>query len=852
MEVTSINHHDTHAVIGGGKVQAFTINADAEFFEMMSSTIYSNKKLAVVREVLCNAWDANIESQNQKKPVLVDISDAKMTFRDFGPGIDPNRIGEIYCSYGKSTKRHDGVQTGGFGIGSKAPFAYTKNFSVTTIHKGTKSVFNISRGSTATNGLPDFRCMVSVPTTEPDGLIVSIPIQKADRKAFQKLVVDLAFMGGILVRLNGQIQKRVVYGDQLPFALVPSNLFPEHLNAQVSGHSRRSGDIKYFVKYGSVVYPLPQDFTKNRHITVETGTQLIKSMDLSVVFIAPPNSIGITPSRENIEMLDRTVDTLKALFTASNAVVKELMPKVIQKLLPTYKESMRTSFNVDILGSDTLFKMVGNPLLGYESWCYAIKERQHISKPLAVVNNPDSLLDHLHVEYAYNGWGHKEIAALLYAEDPTGEKILSRIKKKILKNYPLYGEKLFKVALEKGNVSQLHRELRLKMADKLKRMMIYIEKTLDTSRVTAQINGWSSDTMTSESIERLILESTREKHISHRLNRIIEKFLEETHIPHMGHLPILLAQSVASVERVYKGKSGIYDAHILILVRKKKDYEVARKLLVDTMKLKNVHLIPELDLLMKPEPVLKKQYLLQYTGNQAIAVERKDEDCKYFIFTPNSYMIPGLDGTKLNQKKINLDATLGRLLCYLYPNAILVPGVADATALEAQGMKNVLEVLADDVEAYFSDSRNHELLLINLENVQGYFRSYQLNSVLRFLTPTALLEVLGRKPQYLSDNRELPTVIHTFFYILAKQFTPKYGFQYVHRAASKTQNIFDAFFGDEVRKIVDDPLMQVFCNHLPNSHEAVKDEQKSVFQAAIAAAMQTVRLHQNLRKKAPR
>ncbi|NKX37731.1 hypothetical protein HGG70_07340, partial [Rhodobacteraceae bacterium R_SAG4] len=60
MEVTHINHKDTHAVIGGQAAEAFSISQNAEFFEVLSSTLYSNKKLAVVREVLCNAWDAHL------------------------------------------------------------------------------------------------------------------------------------------------------------------------------------------------------------------------------------------------------------------------------------------------------------------------------------------------------------------------------------------------------------------------------------------------------------------------------------------------------------------------------------------------------------------------------------------------------------------------------------------------------------------------------------------------------------------------------------------------------------------------------------------------------------------------
>lgn len=856
MEVTHINHLDTHAIIGGtGKVQTFSTKQDAEFFEILSSTLYSNKELAVVREVLCNSWDANIEGNKENKHVIVEISDSKMTFQDFGPGIPADQMGEIYCTYGGSTKRHDGKKTGGFGLGSKAPFAYAKNFTVTTINGGYKSVFNISRGTSATNGVPDLRCMVSVPSSEPSGVTVSIPILSVDQEKFIDLVKAVAFMGGMLVKLNGQTLKRITYNTELPFILVPLNDLPPHLHSKVESRSyHRNEDTKYFVKYGAVVYPIPEQFTASRSITVEAGTQLIRQKKLCVIFIAPPDSIGITPSRESLSMTDKTVETLKNLFAASSQAVKKVLPDVIDALVPLYKEKMKGSMNVSDMNPSTLLQVVKDPKKGYEHWCEQVKHRTALTSSNNLVQTVEALRTHLLYEYEVNAWGQKKVAEILFKGDPDGSKMLRVVKREIIKQNPLYGLQLYHAALKGKKLDDEEHKLRMFYLKKLARLCNFFESQ---GGVIAhmQVRGWDNDHYSGDRVLREVEENKNNRYYGGRLSNLVNHFLNSDKTRHLGYVTILLCQSQASVERVLKAETVTRHesrAFICVTARKKKDYEQMKKLLVETMKLKNVKLIPEMDVLPKPTVALKRQYLLRYEGNQPRAVAQTIENTNLYIYTPSSYLIPGVEGTKLNQAKLMIEPIVGRLLCYLYPNLVLVPGVADANELESKGYKNVFQVFAEEVEEFFNDPSNHEVLLNNLTDVRGYFRTYNLSAILRFMTVTKLLEVLGRKPQYFNKDRDLPVLIHTFFAMLSANLTPKFGIQYLHKAADRTKNIFDSFFGDEINRIVDDPMMVAFMSHMPSAHEKIKDEAIPVIVAGISAAMQTTILHQNLKKKAPK
>ncbi len=110
MQVSHVSEHITHAVIGGGKAVEFGISNSAEFFNILSSTLYKNQILAVVRETLCNGWDIHIEGGIQDRPVLVTVDSEKFVIQDFGRGIHHDDMGPIYGTYGNSTKKHDGQQ----------------------------------------------------------------------------------------------------------------------------------------------------------------------------------------------------------------------------------------------------------------------------------------------------------------------------------------------------------------------------------------------------------------------------------------------------------------------------------------------------------------------------------------------------------------------------------------------------------------------------------------------------------------------------------------------------------------------------------------------------------------------
>lgn len=307
MQVTHKQDFDTHAIIGGSNIVAFEVAQTAEFFEVLSSTLYSDKPLAVIREVTCNAWDAHVASGRTAKAIQVHVDEDELVIKDFGLGIPHDKIGQIYCTYGNSTKTNDGLQTGGFGLGSKAPFAYATHFSVTSCHAGVKTVYAISRGSSKTQGRPDCRIMYQGPTTD-EGVEVKIPVKNAtDAQLFKSIAERIISQGEMNAYLND------VLVETIPMSKSEEGF-------AFTRHAIGNSAHRIFVRYGNVIYPVDtneefeEDYRKVISFLDSMQDRRSYNQTWRVVFHADPNTISVTPSRESLSLSETTIETLKLLF----------------------------------------------------------------------------------------------------------------------------------------------------------------------------------------------------------------------------------------------------------------------------------------------------------------------------------------------------------------------------------------------------------------------------------------------------------------------------------------------------------------------------------------------------------
>lgn len=303
MEVAHSDDHVTHAIIGGTDKIDFTMSDDGFFMQMLSASLYKDQRMAVAREVLCNADDAHKE-HGVTRPFEVTLTTEKLIIRDFGPGIPHDMIGPIYATYGKSTKQGSDISTGGFGLGCKSPFAYTDNFQVTSYCNGTKTVYRMSKSDSEVGGKPSIVKIVSVPTTET-GLEVNINMANSgDVRSFMTRIVKVLANGEMNALLNG------TQAAVLPFSRMKHGYMLTTDDPLLEHHV-------LLVRYGAVLYPIPEheEYATLYGVAYRMVREVEgNSHNFCLILEAPPGSLSLTPSRETLTITPTTVQTVRTIL----------------------------------------------------------------------------------------------------------------------------------------------------------------------------------------------------------------------------------------------------------------------------------------------------------------------------------------------------------------------------------------------------------------------------------------------------------------------------------------------------------------------------------------------------------
>jgi hypothetical protein len=159
-----------------GEIGDFKIKASAKAFSILSSGLYANKIRAIVRELSCNAVDSHVAAGKQNTPFDVHLPnqlEPHFSIRDYGTGLSHEQVTQIYTTYFESTKTASNEFIGALGLGSKSPFSYTDNFTVTAIKDGKKGIYSAFING---EGVPSIALMMSEDTDEPSGVEVKFSV----------------------------------------------------------------------------------------------------------------------------------------------------------------------------------------------------------------------------------------------------------------------------------------------------------------------------------------------------------------------------------------------------------------------------------------------------------------------------------------------------------------------------------------------------------------------------------------------------------------------------------------------------------------------------------------------------
>ena len=358
-------HSSTHIVEKSGNFEEnqFSIEASAKAFMILSDGLYSNKILAVVRELSTNAYDSHVDAGRADCTFDVHLPTRLEPYfhvRDYGTSMTHEECMTLYTTYFRSTRNDSNDSVGCLGLGSKAPFAYSDSFTVEAFKDGIKRVYAAHRDS---NGSPTFCLMDTVATDEENGIKVSLPVERNDCDRFVR-----------------EASKTYQY-----FKVRPT------LNAELMYNTERSlltdkqgkwdfttarGDN--FVIMGQIAYPIEEESIGDHYDDKDKIANFLWNtsglrLHLNI------GDVDITPSRE---ALSYTAETKKNIRNVIKSVIKDIKTSVedaikaqptlylarkkyveIEQQCHSVKEAME-SLNKAIQwnGKDIFDEMVGNKI----------------------------------------------------------------------------------------------------------------------------------------------------------------------------------------------------------------------------------------------------------------------------------------------------------------------------------------------------------------------------------------------------------------------------------------------------------------------------------------------------------
>lgn len=335
---------------------------------------YSNPINSIVREVVSNCFDAHIEAEVDKPPVIrltgkgLNSSQTYISFIDFGNGMDPEKINNIYGSLYESDKRDTNTQIGAFGIGSKSPLAYSDTYWVITVNQGIKYSYLVS------NDGAEFSIvlMEQKETEESSGTSITIPVDDWDTDKFKDAIMEeLKFLKKVNIEgFNRSIpDNKIVEGKNFILSTWQDGVIDS------DDDSIRRYGYASSVKRDSMVICLGQvSYRLNKSIIEKEVEYEIEAFIRNPIGIKfDIGELPVTSKREDIRYTEEAVSTIISRMRKAKNELDEIdskqkscntIPEVLERLQPrVYNDNrLKLSSSVSVYYNGSLEDVYYTPV----------------------------------------------------------------------------------------------------------------------------------------------------------------------------------------------------------------------------------------------------------------------------------------------------------------------------------------------------------------------------------------------------------------------------------------------------------------------------------------------------------
>lgn len=304
---------------------------DINIMITLLTQLYNDLTRIIVQEYAANARDAHREIHKDDVPIDITLPTKlsnELAIRDYGPGISPDRMANVFVNIGASTKRNDNMQTGGFGIGAKCAFCYQDSFSVDTFIDGIhRSYVFLKAGE---RGIPQMKEISEEDTIEPNGTLITINIFSRDIEAVQRNVYKITQFWEVRPNIiNDEVYNGEKYFD---YEVIDRGDNWAYYSNNKNGCFVAVDGISYRFDYNAC-YAGSNDDEKYKNILTEG----------SLCFFFKTGEVSISPNREGLFYDNPTIVKIRETVDAAIVGVTNNIEKYINGVstLLEAKESLK-------------------------------------------------------------------------------------------------------------------------------------------------------------------------------------------------------------------------------------------------------------------------------------------------------------------------------------------------------------------------------------------------------------------------------------------------------------------------------------------------------------------------------
>jgi hypothetical protein len=304
------------------EIGEFRIRNSAKAFSILSSGLYANKIRAIIRELSCNAVDSHTAAGKKDVPFDVHLPnqlEPHFAIRDYGTGLSHEQVTQIYTTYFESTKTASNEFIGALGLGSKSPFSYTDNFTVTAIKDGKKGIYSAFINET---GVPSIALMMQEESNDPSGVEVKFSVN--DYYDFSKFRHEAE-------NVYTHFALRPVVSGCAGFEF--NDVDYETKDIVPGVHSKKNSNHTVAVM-GNIAYPIdvPQEST----VLGELSNLLHCGLELHFDI----GELDFQASREGLSYIPQTITAIKSKLEKVNDALVDVLAKDLDAIDNLWKRAL--------------------------------------------------------------------------------------------------------------------------------------------------------------------------------------------------------------------------------------------------------------------------------------------------------------------------------------------------------------------------------------------------------------------------------------------------------------------------------------------------------------------------------